>query len=357
MNKFYVYVYLNTMKPGNYIYNDISFDYEPFYVGKGKNNRFLSHLNKVKNKNKYKTNSKFEIIEECLNNSLEPVILKLYSNIDEDTSLNLEKQTILKIGRLDLMKGPLTNRNDGGQKPQDNYHHTDSAKKNISLGLKNSTPKERYDVISPNNKIFENVNLLEFCKENRLDYQKIRKSSNKGRIKVRKTINCNIETLNCENWEVVNKKIVRQDSKLRYILISPNNIEYRIYSNQSISKFVNDLELDLKLLRVYRNKGRIEVKSINQCKKQYSINCQGWEFIDLNREECKFKSESKIKWLLVDRENNQHEITNLKDFCSKNNLSERTFRTFKNKGKIELQIRCNYGESILNTINWECRSI
>jgi len=35
----YVYIYLDTRKPGNFIYDDMLFNFEPFYVGQGKNNR------------------------------------------------------------------------------------------------------------------------------------------------------------------------------------------------------------------------------------------------------------------------------------------------------------------------------
>jgi len=46
-NRFYVYVYLDPRKPGNYTYGDYHFDYEPFYVGKGCDDRLNDHLKKL----------------------------------------------------------------------------------------------------------------------------------------------------------------------------------------------------------------------------------------------------------------------------------------------------------------------
>jgi len=40
----YIYVYLDPCKPGNYKYGKYKFDYEPFYVGKGRNNRWMVHI-------------------------------------------------------------------------------------------------------------------------------------------------------------------------------------------------------------------------------------------------------------------------------------------------------------------------
>ena len=40
----YVYVYLDPRKPGKFIYNDFSFEFEPFYVGKGYGDRAFGHL-------------------------------------------------------------------------------------------------------------------------------------------------------------------------------------------------------------------------------------------------------------------------------------------------------------------------
>ena len=50
-NTFYTYIYLDPRKPGKYEYGDYAFEYEPFYVGKGSNGQWLSHLKIAKNKN------------------------------------------------------------------------------------------------------------------------------------------------------------------------------------------------------------------------------------------------------------------------------------------------------------------
>uniref|UniRef100_UPI0037511A01 LEM-3-like GIY-YIG domain-containing protein n=1 Tax=Acinetobacter sp. TaxID=472 RepID=UPI0037511A01 len=43
---YYVYIFLDPRKSGYFSYGDLNFVFEPFYVGKGKDNRFKRHLNK-----------------------------------------------------------------------------------------------------------------------------------------------------------------------------------------------------------------------------------------------------------------------------------------------------------------------
>ena len=47
--RFYVYIYLNSLKIGNFNYGEFHFDYSPFYVGKGCGRRLYIHLNEAEN--------------------------------------------------------------------------------------------------------------------------------------------------------------------------------------------------------------------------------------------------------------------------------------------------------------------
>ena len=282
---FYVYVYLNVLKPGKFNYDNISFDYEPFYVGKGKNNRMNYHLNKVKNNCKYKNSPKIEIIKNNLSLGFDPIIVKLFDSLTEENSLNIEKEVIQKIGRIDLNSGPLTNRNDGGKKPQDNYKHTQEVKDKISKSVKLRDPEKRYTLISPDGIIYENIKLLDFCNKNNLDYQKIRKSYNKGKIKpIRSTSikQSKQSTINCQGWEVINKKSsnILDKSYPKWKLISPTGLEIVIFSNEFIIDKCNEYNLDQRTIRYYKNLGKIDIKNKNQANEK-TINCQGWQFIDL----------------------------------------------------------------------------
>src|ERR1700744_2620104 len=98
MKNYYVYVYLDTSKSGVYSFNDIYFHYEPFYVGKGSNARFLAHLKETPS-NKIIG----EKIKEIRQKGFEPCVVKVAENISTDgKALELEDLLIEKIGRKDL---------------------------------------------------------------------------------------------------------------------------------------------------------------------------------------------------------------------------------------------------------------
>lgn len=114
---FYVYIYFDPRKFGSYSYDlDMSFIYEPFYVGKGTKFRLNSHLNKVKGGSNNIFN-KFNSakIKKIINEDIEPFIFVYRDKLSEKEAFFLESELIKKIGRKDLKKGPLTNFTNGGE--------------------------------------------------------------------------------------------------------------------------------------------------------------------------------------------------------------------------------------------------
>ena len=105
---FYTYIYLDTRKPGNYKYGDYLFDYEPMYVGKGKNTRWKDHWNYYGDWLGYKIRH----IKEC---GLDPKVIFQGKDLDEQSAFDLEIELITIIGRIDLGTGPLVNLTSGGE--------------------------------------------------------------------------------------------------------------------------------------------------------------------------------------------------------------------------------------------------
>ena len=81
-DKYYVYIYLDPRKPGQFQYSGLNmcFLYEPFYIGKGSDKQMYSHLKET---------------EETNDDVLEEEILKAEdeteSQKEEPTEINLQK--------------------------------------------------------------------------------------------------------------------------------------------------------------------------------------------------------------------------------------------------------------------------
>ena len=112
-SQYYVYVYLDPRKKGAYNYKSISFEYEPFYIGKGHGKRYLQHLKEKieKNCNKGKI---YKIQKIKKDTGQDPIIIKVKENITNSYASKIEISLIKQIGRMDLKKGPLTNLTNGG---------------------------------------------------------------------------------------------------------------------------------------------------------------------------------------------------------------------------------------------------
>jgi hypothetical protein len=115
-NEHYVYVFLDTRKPGKYKYGNFNFDYEPFYVGKGTKDRCRRHISIVKNNKPWQNEAKCQIIYDILNETKdEPIIVKVQENMSILDANSLEIQLIEMIGRTIKNSGPLTNVTAGGE--------------------------------------------------------------------------------------------------------------------------------------------------------------------------------------------------------------------------------------------------
>lgn len=116
----YIYAYLDPRKPGEFKFGNYIFEFEPFYIGKGKTttvyNRMHRHLEFVKNRGIDLTNNqyKFNLIKQILDQNLEPIIIKVEENLTEENAFNLEKLLIEIIGTRINKKGSLVNISTGG---------------------------------------------------------------------------------------------------------------------------------------------------------------------------------------------------------------------------------------------------
>ena len=111
---YYIYVYLDTRKKGSYSFGDFHFEYEPFYVGKGVNGRYLTHLRVANGSRKGKNNLIVSKIKSILNDGFEPKIIKIIEGLTKENYDSYEISTIKLIGKSCDGLGPLLNTTNGG---------------------------------------------------------------------------------------------------------------------------------------------------------------------------------------------------------------------------------------------------
>ena len=165
--EFYVYVYLDPREEGEYKYGEYEFEYEPFYIGKGKDYRYKRHLRESEySKNNNYKNNKIKKIISC---GLKPNVIKFIENLTESLAHELEEKMILEIGRHDLGLGPLANFTNGGEgnSGQIMSEETKQKLREINLGkvspLKGKSYEEIYGEEEAKNKI-EKIRLINLGK-------------------------------------------------------------------------------------------------------------------------------------------------------------------------------------------------
>lgn len=131
--KYYVYVLMDTRRPGEYQYGSYRFAHEPFYVGKGKGKRWQEHISDAfrAKVDSHKQNKIRRIIAET---GELPAVVILAEELEDADAFALEIEVIALIGRDDQGKGPLTNKTDGG-KGQTGLVHTEETKELIRQKL------------------------------------------------------------------------------------------------------------------------------------------------------------------------------------------------------------------------------
>jgi len=256
-DNFYIYVYLDPRKPGKYVYENYVFDYEPFYIGMGKNNRWRQHLSEARyhrdsNKHKCRIIRKIETI---LNT--EPIIVKLKENINIKEAKKMEILLINKIGRYDKNCGPLTNHTDGGDLNNgfEGHKHTEESKNQTrdKLNGKNNrgerTEKDNLKLSESMKKVWKEIQHPWIGKHH----------TDKTKVKI----------------SIANKNKLNGDK-------NPSKRE------------------DVKVKISEKLKGRIFDKEWLQ---NMSV------------------AQRKYKYIFIDIENNKYEIYDLKKFCQENNLT------------------------------------
>lgn len=109
-NNYYIYVFLDTRKPGIYEFDDLIFNFEPIYIGKGKNERLNRHFYLYKHNN----TRFYSKIKAIINSNQVPLYFKIVEELSEIDALDKEIELIKSIKRIEN-GGTLTNLTDGGE--------------------------------------------------------------------------------------------------------------------------------------------------------------------------------------------------------------------------------------------------
>ena len=300
-----------------------------------------------KNINK-KNKKRHNYIKNILNLRLEPYIIKIKENMIEKESYKLEENYITEIG-LDNLTNIVIKTT---IKQPKGYKHTKKTIEKISNSSKNKVLKD-FILINPNGQKYTNISLSPFCIEHKLNYDKIRKFVNRGKIKLKNGgFKPKQETINCIGWEVIRPDIEKPKPKINYILTSPNG---EVFEIDILNKFCEKYNLNYRTIKEYRNMGKIKIKL--KTATEYTKNCNGWVVVNINNASIanKWKSKRKNKYIIISPKGKKYTTNNIIYFCDKNKLNLDVLYKNINKGRVKqnnkrLQIS-------LNTVGWSIETI
>jgi hypothetical protein len=143
---FYVYALLDPRKPGKYEYScsfgKVSFDHEPFYVGKGYAHRISSHERHARNHPEpTQGDLKSNKIRSIHRAQLSVISVKIITDVYEDHAFSTETELIEKIGRF-VDGGCLANLCVGGLGQVGNLT-SEETRARMRASRSSGTPEER----------------------------------------------------------------------------------------------------------------------------------------------------------------------------------------------------------------------
>ncbi len=168
-SNYYIYVYLDPRKSGQYYYENNEFKFRPFYVGLGKNKRDISHLKEARDFYKYDKNKrnklnkyKIAILRILDKENIKPIIIRVKEDLSKESAIQEEIKLIAHWGRKSAKDGFLSNMSAGGECPD--VCHTIETRKKLNKWWK---------LIDPNDKEYIVNGLTEICQKKNLNPSKL----------------------------------------------------------------------------------------------------------------------------------------------------------------------------------------
>lgn len=238
--EFYVYVYLDTRKPGIYVYGDLVFDYEPIYVGKGKKRRYKNHMT-LRN---YIENHFYHKLNKMIAEGFYPEIILVKDKLDEKQAFEIEIDMIKQIGR-NINNGTLLNLTDGGEGSSGRICSQETKIKisGTKLGSKNGMFGKIHPMKGKSFDEFFGIERANEIKklvvENNVHYWKDKTLTKETKDKISKTLKRRFE--NKENHPAFGKKIAAESKKkisetlIKYFENNPKVTSEETKQKQSLS--------------------------------------------------------------------------------------------------------------------------